>query len=301
MGTITQDLQQNRLIALSEVAAQDLPAGSLYVVGMPIGNAADITLRALWVLSRVDAIAAEDTRVTRPFLARYGIDTPLLAAHQHNERKVAHQIADRLARGERVAVVTDAGTPGLSDPGAVIVRTALEAGRRVVPIPGPSSAIAALSASGLGAAPLVFAGFLPTAAQQRERSLRALAAEKRAFVLFEAPHRIADLTALLSTVLAPGRRVVLARELSKKFETVSVHEASELTTLRIEERGEYVVLVDAAPATDSDPADIDPSVARWLTALLEEMPPSRAAAIAAKASGLPKQALYALALQLKSV
>ena len=301
MGTITQDLQQNRLIALSEVAAQDLPAGSLYVVGMPIGNAADITLRALWVLSLVDAIAAEDTRVTRPFLARYGIDTPLLAAHQHNEHKVAHQIADRLARGERVAVVTDAGTPGLSDPGAVIVRTALEAGRRVVPIPGPSSAIAALSASGVGAAPLVFAGFLPTAAQQRERSLRALAAEKRAFVLFEAPHRIADLTALLSTVLKPGRRVVLARELSKKFETVSVHKASELTTLRIEERGEYVVLVDAAPATDSDPADIDPSVARWLTALLEEMPPSRAAAIAARASGQPKQALYALALQLKSV
>jgi 16S rRNA (cytidine1402-2'-O)-methyltransferase len=253
------------------------------------------------VLSRVDAIAAEDTRVTRPFLARYGIDTPLLAAHQHNERKVAHQIADRLARGERVAVVTDAGTPGLSDPGAVIVRTALEAGRRVVPIPGPSSAIAALSASGLGAAPLVFAGFLPTAAQQRERSLRALAAEKRAFVLFEAPHRIADLIALLSTVLAPGRRVVLARELSKKFETVSVHKASELTALRIEERGEYVVLVDMAPATDIDPADIDPSVARWLTALLEEMPPSRAAAIAARASGQPKQALYALALQLKSV
>ena len=299
MGTITQDLQQNRLIALSEVAAQDLPAGSLYVVGMPIGNAADITLRALWVLSQADAIAAEDTRVTRPFLARYGIDTPLLAAHQHNEREVAQHIVERLARGERVAMVTDAGTPGLSDPGALIVRTALETGRRVVPIPGPSSVIAALSVSGVGG-PVVFAGFLPTGAQQRERSLRTLAAEKKAFVLFEAPHRIADLIALLSTVLAPGRRVVLARELSKKFETVSVHKASELTALRVEERGEYVVLVDVAPATDSDPADIDPSVARWLTALLEEMPPSRAAAIAAKASGQPKQALYALALQLKS-
>lgn len=268
---------------------------------MPIGNAADITLRALWVLSRADVIAAEDTRVTRPFLARYGIDTPLLAAHQHNEREAAQQIVERLALGERVAMVTDAGTPGLSDPGAVIVRAALEAGRRVVPIPGPSSAIAALSASGVGAGLLVFAGFLPTGAQQRERSLRTLAAEKKAFVLFEAPHRIVDLIALLSTVLAPGRRVVLARELSKKFETVSVHKASELTTLRIEERGEYVVLVDAAPATDIDPADIDPSVARWLAALLEEMPPSRAAAIAAKASGQPKQALYALALQLKSV
>ena len=267
---------------------------------MPIGNAADITLRALWVLSQADAIAAEDTRVTRPFLARYGIDTPLLAAHQHNEREVAQHIVERLARGERVAMVTDAGTPGLSDPGALIVRTALETGRRVVPIPGPSSAIAALSVSGVGAGPVVFAGFLPTGAQQRERSLRTLAAEKKAFVLFEAPHRIADLIALLSTVLAPGRRVVLARELSKKFETVSVHKASELTALRIEERGEYVVLVDVAPATDIDSADIDPSVARWLTALLEEMPPSRAAAIAAKASGQPKQALYALALQLKS-
>ena len=130
--------------------------------------------------------------------------------------------------------------------------------------------------------------------------MRALAAEKKAFVLFEAPHRIADLIALLSTVLEPGRRVVLARELSKKFETVSVHKASELAALRIEERGEYVVLVDVAPATDIDPADIDPSVARWLTVLLEEMPPARAAAIAAKASGQPKQALYALALQLKS-
>ncbi len=284
---------------LSEVAAQDLPAGSLYVVGMPIGNAADITLRALWVLSQADAIAAEDTRVTRPFLARYGIDTPLLAAHQHNEREVAQHIVERLTRGERVAMVTDAGTPGLSDPGALIVRTALETGRRVVPIPGPSSATAALSVSGVGG-PVVLAGFLPTGAQQRERSLRTLAAEKKAFVLFEAPHRIADLIALLSTVLAPGRRVVLARELSKKFETVSVHKASELTALRIEERGEYVVLVDVAPATDIDSADIDPSVARWLTALLEEMPPSRAAAIAAKASGQPKQALYALALQLKS-
>ncbi len=301
MGTFTQDLQQDRLIALSEVAAQDMPAGSLYVVGMPIGNAADITLRALWVLSNVEAIAAEDTRVTRPFLARYGIDTPLLSAHQHNEREMAQQIAERLARGERIALVTDAGTPGLSDPGAMIARAALDAGRRVIPIPGPSSAIAALSAAGLDAGPLVFAGFLPTGAQQRERTLRALAAGNAAFALFEAPHRIAELTALLSAVLEPGRRVVLARELSKKFETVSAHKASELTALRVEERGEYVVLVDVErEAKASNAVDVDPSVARWLTVLLEELPPSRAASIAAKASGQPKHALYALALQLKS-
>lgn len=301
MGTITQDLQQDRLIALSEVAAQDLPAGSLYVVGMPIGNAADITLRALWVLSRVDAIAAEDTRVTRPFLARYGIDTPVLAAHRHNEREVAQQIVERLARGERVALVTDAGTPGLSDPGALIVRTAIDAGRRVIPIPGPSSAIAALSVAGLGANPFVFTGFLPTGARERERVLRALAADKQPFVVFEAPHRISDLIALLSAVLAPERRVVLARELTKKFETISAHFANELAALPIEERGEYVVLVDAAsPVKGGEPADIDPSLTRWLIALLEELPPARAAAIAAKVSGRPRQALYSLALQLKS-
>ncbi|HKO68210.1 MAG TPA: 16S rRNA (cytidine(1402)-2'-O)-methyltransferase [Burkholderiaceae bacterium] len=300
MGTVTQNLQQDRLIALSDVAAQDLPSGSLYVVGLPIGNAADITLRALWVLSSVDVIAAEDTRVTRPFLARYEINTPLLSAHQHNERELAPQIVERLARGERTALVTDAGTPGISDPGEVIVRAVLDAGQRVISVPGPSSATAALSVAGLGAGPFVFAGFLPISAQQRERSLRMLAADKKAFVLFEAPHRIADLVRLLSTALAPDRRVVLARELTKKFETVSVHKASDLAALRIEERGEYVVLVDVAASANTDTEEIDPSVVRWLTVLLEEMPPSRAAAIAAKASGQAKSTLYNLALQLKS-
>lgn len=301
MGNLTQDLKQDRLIALSDVAAQDFPAGSLYVVGMPIGNAADITLRAIWILSRVDLIAAEDTRVTRPFLARYCIETPLLAAHQHNERAIAQQVLERLAQGERIALVTDAGTPGLSDPGALMVRIALEAGVRVIPIPGPSSVIAALSVAGLGGGPVVFAGFLPTGAQQRTRMLRSLAAEKKAFVVFEAPHRISDLLAQLSNVLEPDRRIVLAREVSKKFETISAHAASELTALRVEERGEYVVLVDVPPASaGSDSADIDPAVAHWLTVLLEEMPPARAAAIAARASGQAKQALYALALQLKS-
>jgi 16S rRNA (cytidine1402-2'-O)-methyltransferase len=298
METITQDLQQDRLIALSEVAAQDLPAGSLYVVGLPIGNAADITLRALWVLSNVGAIAAEDTRVTRPFLARYGINTPLIAAHQHNERDIAPQIVERLDRGDRIALVTDAGTPGVSDPGELIVRAALDAGKRVIPIPGPSSATAALSVAGLGGGPFVFVGFLPTGAQQRERSLRALAADNKAFMLFEAPHRISELIGLLAAVLAPERRVVLARELSKKFETVSVHTASQLAALRLEERGEYVVLVDAAATNNAN--EIDPSVVHWLTVLLDDMPPSRAAAIAAKASGHSKPALYALALKLKS-
>ncbi|MBA2549369.1 MAG: 16S rRNA (cytidine(1402)-2'-O)-methyltransferase [Burkholderiaceae bacterium] len=302
MEVSTRDLR-DRLIGLSEVAAQDLPGGSLYVVATPIGNAADITLRALWVLSQVDVIAAEDTRVTRPLLARFGIRTPLIAAHQHNEREVAQQVVERLGRNERVAIVTDAGTPALSDPGSWLVRAALGAGRRVIPIPGPSSVVAALSVSGLTPGPFVFAGFLPSGASERERALRLLAVDGKPFLLFEAPHRIADLIAMLSSALSPDRRVVLARELTKKFEAISVQRAVELATLSVEERGEYVVLVDAAADAepkDSDPADIDPAVARWLAALLEELPPARAAAIAAKASGQPKSAMYALALQLKA-
>lgn len=301
MGASTQDLQKDGLIGLSEVAVQDMPVGSLYVVALPIGNAADITLRALWILSNVDAIASEDTRVTRPLLARFGIHTPMVAAHQHNEREMAQQIVERLARSERIALVTDAGTPAVSDPGALIVRAVLDAGRRVIPIPGASSAVAALSASGLSSGPFVFAGFLSGGAGERERALRLLAADGKPFVLFEAPHRISDLAAQLHSLLEPERRVVLARELSKKFETISVHAAGDLAAFAVEQRGEYVVLVDAAPSAPAGgAADIDPTVTRWLTALLEEMPPTRAAAIAAKVSGQPRQALYALALRLKS-
>ena len=299
MKSGTEYLQQDRLIALSAVAEQDLPGGSLYVVGMPIGNAADVTLRALWVLSQVDAIFAEDTRVTRPLLQRYGIETPLLSAHQHNERESAQQIVQRLARNERIALVTDAGTPAISDPGALIVRAVLDAGRRVIPIAGPSSAIAAASAAGLEAGSLVFVGFLSTGAQERERALRALAADARPFVLFEAPHRIAALGALLAAVLRSDRRVVIARELSKKFETISVHPAGELTDVPLPQRGEYVILVDAEPPAE-ELRDVDASILGWLSALLDEMPPARAAAIVAKVSGHSKQTLYSLALKLKS-
>jgi 16S rRNA (cytidine1402-2'-O)-methyltransferase len=262
---------------------------------MPIGNAGDITLRALWVLARVDAIAAEDTRVTGPLLRRFGIETRLISAHQHNERKVAAEILARLASGERIALVTDAGTPGVSDPGALIVRSAMEAGRRVIPVPGASSAVAAVSAAGLEPGPFRFIGFLPTAARERERMLRAAAATGDPFVIFEAPHRIGGLAALLSKMLQPKRRVVLARELSKKFETISTHTAEELAALALEERGEYVVLVDAS----DENTDIDATAQRWLLALLDELPPARAAAVAARVTGMPKDSLYALALQLK--
>ena len=273
-----------------------MPVGSLYVVALPIGNAADITVRALWLLSRMDVIAAEDTRVTRPLLARFGIDTPLVAAHQHNEREAAQQLIGRLARGERVALVTDAGTPGVSDPGARVVRAVLDAGYRVLPVPGASSAMAAISAGGLTPGPFRFVGFLPTGKVERERALRTLASEAAPFVLFEAPHRVRQLLELMSAVLEPARRVVLARELTKKFETIEVHRAADLGALNADERGEYVVLVDAS---DEAAADIDVVTRRWLEALLQELPPARAAAVAARASGQPRDVLYRLALQLK--
>jgi 16S rRNA (cytidine1402-2'-O)-methyltransferase len=287
---------QERLFEASGVTEQEMPVGSLYVVALPIGNAADITIRALWLLSRMNVIAAEDTRVTRPLLTRFGIDTPLVAAHQHNEREAAQQLIERLARGERVALVTDAGTPGVSDPGARVVRAALDAGYRVLPVPGASSAIAAISAGGLAPGPFRFVGFLPTGKVERERALRTLASEAAPFVLFEAPHRVRQLLELMSAVLEPARRVVLARELTKKFETIEVHRAADLRALGADERGEYVVLVDAS---EEAAADIDAVTRRWLEALLQELPPARAAAVASRASGQPRDVLYRLALQLK--
>jgi 16S rRNA (cytidine1402-2'-O)-methyltransferase len=195
-----------------------------------------------------------------------------------------------------VALVTDAGTPGVSDPGARVVRAVLDAGYRVLPIPGASSAIAAVSAGGLAPGPFRFVGFLPTGRAERERTLRALAAEATPFVLFEPPHRVRELLALMAAVLDPGRRVVLARELTKKFETIEVHRAADLASLVADERGEYVVLVDAG---EDAAADVDAVTRRWLEALLQELPPARAAAVAARASGQPREALYRLALQLK--
>jgi 16S rRNA (cytidine1402-2'-O)-methyltransferase len=280
----------------SGVESQSMPAGALYVVALPIGNAADIGLRALWTLARVDAVAAEDTRETRRLLDRYGIGTPLLAAHQHNERAAAERIVARLRAGERIALVSDAGTPAVSDPGALVVRAALDAGLRVVPVPGASSVLAALAAAGLASGPFRFLGFLDTRSQARAQALAAVAAQAEPCVLFEAPHRIADLARELATALPPTRRVVIARELTKKFETLEALEAGALAAWAQahEPRGEYVVLIDAAPAAVADEAtQIDASTARWLAALATALPASKAAAVAAKASGLPRALLYA--------
>ena len=294
MGPGERDSRQDDLTTRAGLAGQELPAAALYVVALPIGNAGDITLRALWVLARVDAIAAEDTRLTGPLLARFGVEVPLLAAHEHNERAAAASILERLAAGQRVALVTDAGTPAVSDPGARIVRAALDAGRRVIPVPGASSMLAAASASGLAGHGFRFCGFLPAGARERERRLREIAADAGATILFEAPHRIAALVADLAAVLAPDRRVVLARELTKRFESVTALPARALATCLPEERGEYVVIVDAAD--DVAPAALDDNGRRWLEALLDDLPPARAAAIVSRVTGVPREQVYQAAL-----
>lgn len=289
------DCTADRLLAASGVAAQTLAPAALYVVATPIGNLADVTLRALWVLSHVDAIAAEDTRQARRLLDRYRINVPpqgLFSAHEHNERAAAARIAALLREGKRVALVSDAGTPAISDPGAHIVRAVRAAGLRVVPVPGAASFAAALSVAGIASGPVSFVGFLPRAPRARERRLAAIAAGDAATVLFEAPHRLRATAAALAARLAPRRRVLIARELTKQFETIDSVPAAELVAYfeRHAPRGEYVLVIDAAE--DERAAEIDATTRRWLDALAAALPPARAAAIAAQATGLPRDRLY---------
>jgi len=292
------------------IAQQEFPPG-LYVVATPLGNVADVTLRALWILRLADCVAVEDTRTTAPLLARYGIVNRLVALHQHNEAKASAQILQRLQRGQRVALVSDAGTPAICDPGALLVRAALQAGVRVLPVPGASSLTAALSVAGVRAGPIHFLGFAPARAAARKRLWSLLAAQEAAALLFEAPHRMLATARELSAALESTRRVVLLRELTKQFESVVATSAGELAKLveSAPPRGEYVLVIDAQEAARSpegqEPArsvQIDAVTARWLAVLREELPASRAAAIAAKASGLPRASLYrALGQQEESV
>ncbi|HEU0200347.1 MAG TPA: 16S rRNA (cytidine(1402)-2'-O)-methyltransferase [Burkholderiaceae bacterium] len=283
----------DRLIEASGVAGQELPAGALYVVATPIGNVADVTVRALWVLSHVDAIAAEDTRTTRTLLDRYGISARgLIAAHEHNERAAAARLLELVRVGQRVALVTDAGTPAISDPGAAIVRAMQEAGQRVIPVPGASSVTTLLSAAGLFGSAFTFIGFLPSGVRERARRLQSLAHAGEPFVLLEAPHRMIDTARELAAALDAERRIVIGRELTKKFESIATTTAAALPAW-IEAnppRGEYVLLIDALAAPPAP--EIDATVLRWLDALADALPPARAAAVAAKATGLPREPLY---------
>jgi len=271
-------------------------AGTLYVVATPIGNLADASPRALETLRAVRLIACEDTRVTRTLLARHGIATPTAALHEHNERAATGKLISFLLEDKSIALVSDAGTPGLSDPGALLVEAAHRAGIRVSPIPGPSAAAAALSASGFAGGRFLFAGFLPASGAERRRQLEALDAPLPV-VLYEAPHRVQRTLEELRARLGDAREVVVARELSKKFEQVArlplgaARAWLEADPARLQ--GEFVLVL--APGGDRpDAAAVDPE--RVLGLLLGELSPSDAARLAAKICGVPKNVLYRKAL-----
>jgi 16S rRNA (cytidine1402-2'-O)-methyltransferase len=297
------ELQSSPIAALpviGEAAQQSYPTATLYIVATPIGNVTDITVRALHVLGMVDAVACEDTRNTGHLLTRFGISRPLLAAHQHNEREVADKIIARLLSGERIALVSDAGTPGVSDPGARIVDAVRAAGLRVVPVPGASAAVTALSASGLVNDQFYFVGFLPAKAKQRETALQQLLTVSATMVFYEAPHRILDCLEALTAMFEPQRQVVFARELTKLFE--EIHRcplADAVAWVKADahrEKGEYVVLLEgAATEGDAEAAEAE----RILQILLAECSVKQAANLAAQITGRKKNALYERALEIK--
>jgi 16S rRNA (cytidine1402-2'-O)-methyltransferase len=290
--------------AAAAAGAQQYPAAALYVVATPIGNLADLSLRAIHVLALVDALACEDTRVSAGLLRHLGIDKakPLLAVHGHNEREAAAAVLARLARGERVAYLSDAGTPAVSDPGAALVAAAQAAGYRVVPIAGPSSALAALSVAGdASVRGFAFVGFLSARAGERAEQLRHIAGAAPTQILFEAPHRIAALLQALAAA-CPARRVTLCRELTKQFETVATLAAAELPAWLAADanrsRGEFVLVLHALEPATSD-GEADGATERLLAILLRELPLKQAVSLAAELSGAPRNALYRRALELR--
>jgi 16S rRNA (cytidine1402-2'-O)-methyltransferase len=278
--------------------------GTLYVVATPLGNLRDVTFRAVDVLGGVDTIAAEDTRVTGVLLRHYGIATRPLSLHEHNESARATQIVAQLGAGRSIALVSDAGTPAVSDPGARLVRAVRDAGFPVVPIPGANAAIAAISAAGLAAGEFLFLGFLPKAAKARRELLAAVARLPVALVVYEAPHRVRDTVAHLGAALAGERVLVVAREVTKKFESITRTTLAEAPAWfdadPNHERGEFVLLVDAPPEHQAVPGESALDLRRLLVALVAELPPARAARVAAAVTGLPRDAIYAQALALKS-
>ena len=276
--------------------------GILYVVATPIGNLGDITLRAIETLKMADAIAAEDTRHTSGLLSHFGISKKLIAVHQHNEHQSAEKLLAQLKKGENIALVTDAGTPGISDPGAVVVKIVREAGIKVVPIPGVSAVIAALSASGITQNGFYFHGFLPTSGAARRKVLESLKAQTVTLVLYEAPHRIVECVEDLAKVLGGERQLTFARELTKTFETIytcSVSRSSAwLQADANQQRGEFVLLVEAAPIVELQEISIDAQ--RVLKCLLAELQLKQAVALATEITQLKKNDLYEFALKLKN-
>src|SRR5471030_790800 len=295
MATFTD----HEVCALTAPGALNSAAGSLYVVATPIGNLDDISARALKILREVALIAAEDTRHSQRLMQHFGIPTPLAACHEHNERDEGSRFITRLLAGDDVALISDAGTPLISDPGYHLVRQARAAGINVVPVPGACALIAALSAAGLPSDRFIFEGFLPAKTVGRRARLQALKEEPRTLIFYEAPHRILECLQDMELVFGGERLALLARELTKTFETLK---GLPLEALRAfvegdsnQQRGECVVLVAGWAAPEDEDA-VGSEAMRILDLLLKEMPLKRAAALAAEITGVRKNVLYQVAL-----
>jgi len=267
--------------------------GELFVVATPIGNLGDISQRAIETLRTVDAVCAEDTRHSRPLLLQFGIETPLLALHEHNEAELVPRLLSRLQAGERLALISDAGTPLISDPGYRLVRAAREAGVRVSPVPGACALIAALSVAGIASDRFVFEGFLPNKAAARQQAIAGLASESRTLVFYESAHRIVEALRDMRAGFGEHRRIALARELTKRFETVVSGTLAEVLQAveadSDQQRGEFVLILEGVP--DLSAARL--AEGKRLYALLcPHLAPSQAARLAAEISGAPRKALY---------
>jgi len=267
--------------------------GCLYIVATPIGNLDDITYRAVQVLMEVDAIAAEDTRHSKKLMQHLGVTTPLVALHEHNENALSEKIIKRLERGESLALISDAGTPLISDPGFPLVNQAHKAGLKIIPVPGASSVLAALSVSGLPTDRFVFEGFLPSKKTARQNRLRELEKETRTLILFETPHRITVALADLAEVLGEDREIFMARELTKTHEEVkrsSVGQVLEAASSgALQERGEFVLVL---AGNGNKQSAVDDQALKIFDLLLEELPLKTSASLAAKITGLKRKDFY---------
>lgn len=283
--------------ATAHDAASEFTTSALYVVGTPIGHLGELSARAIAALRAADLIACEDTRETSRLARHLGLAGQLVAVHEHNERSGAERLISALREGRRVALVSDAGTPAVSDPGARVVRAVQDAGFRVVPVSGPSAAVVALSASGLIDAQFRFVGFLPPKSAARRKVLAALREQDCALVFYEAPHRIVECVEDIAAVMQPSRELVIARELTKMFEQIvrlPLPDAPAwLGADANHQRGEFVLLLSGAPATEG----LDDASLRTLDLLLDEMPPSRAVKLAQAITGASRKLLYARAME----
>ena len=274
--------------------------GILYIVATPIGNLQDITQRALDTFAQVDLIAAEDTRHSGLLLSHYGIKKPFFALHDHNEQEKAHILVEKLKQGSHIALISDAGTPLISDPGFHLVRQCREAGIRVVPLPGACAAITALCASGIASDRFCFEGFLPAKSKARKDKLENIAEEDRTLIFYESTHRILDTLEDMQSVLGEERYIVLAREITKTWETIMGNTIKNLREWLLEDpnrtKGEMVLIVEGKPKSDNND-EISPQAVKALELIAEELPLKKAATIVAKLYGYKKNALYQFGLE----